>query len=180
VRGGTTFRGRGLVNLQNGFVRCVRCIGFVDAEGKCQPGPGQGRTRADRFDDGVYDIDTGECRSNLRSGNELFETYLPVGALDADRGVFKAPDAILDTRSAPPGVVLSYTYDLDATGRPGPFEVDARLRFRAFPPYLVRAFAAYEARKASQGLRPSGPQVTERMLRRVDVTDLASVHARVP
>jgi hypothetical protein len=180
VRGGTTFRGRGLVNLQNGFVRCVRCIGVVDGEGKCQPGQGQGRTRADRFDDGAYDIDTGECRSNLSGGNELFETYLPVGALDADRGVFKAPDAILDTRSAPPGVVLSYTYDLEAAGHPGPFQVDARLRFRAFPPYLVRAFAAYEARKAAQGLRPSGPQVSEKMLRRVEVTDLAAAHVRVP
>jgi hypothetical protein len=168
------------LNLQNGFVRCVRCIGFVDGQGKCQPAPGQGRTRADRFDDGVYDPDTGECRSNLSNGNELFETYFPVGALDADRGILKAPDAILDTRSAPPGTVLTYTYDLDAGTHPGPFDVDARLRFRAFPPYLIRAFAAYEARKNSQGLRPSGPQVTAEMLRRVEVTDLGSAHARIP
>ncbi len=180
ARGGTTFRGRGLVNLQNGFLRCVKCIGFVDAAGQCQALPGQGRTRADRFDDGAYDLDTGECRSNLTSGNELFETYFPVGALDAERGIAKAPDAIIDTRSAPPGVVLTYTYDLDVGAHPPPFEVDARLRFRSFPPYLIRAFAAYEARKAAQGLRPSGPQVTPAMLRRVEVTDVGAAHARIP
>jgi eukaryotic-like serine/threonine-protein kinase len=180
ARGGTTFRGRGLVNLQNGFLRCVRCIGFVDGAGKCQAAPGQGRTRADRFGDGAYDLDTGECRSNLSGGSELFETYFPVGALDAERGVAKAPDAIIDTRSAPPGVVLTYTYDLDAGAHPPPFEVDARLRFRSFPPYLLRAFAAYEARKAAQGLRPSGAQVTLDMLRRVEVTDVGDAHARIP
>ena len=180
TRGGTTFRGRGLVNLQNGFLRCVRCIGFVDAAGQCQAAPGQGRTRADRFDDGAYDLDTGECRSNLSGGAELFETYFPVGALDAERGIAKAPDAIIDTRSAPPGVVLTYTYELDAGAHPPPFEVDARLRFRSFPPYLVRAFAAYEARKAAQGLRPSGPQMTLAMLRRVEVTDVGAAHARLP
>ena len=180
ARGGTAFRGKGLVNLQNGFLRCVRCIGFVDGAGRCQAAPGQGRTRADRFDDGAYDLDTGECRSNLSAGNELFETYFPVGALDAERGIAKAPDAIIDTRSALPGAVLTYTYDLDAGAHPPPFEVDARLRFRSFPPYLVRAFAAYEARKAAQGLRPSGPQVTPDMLRRVEVTDVGDAHARIP
>jgi hypothetical protein len=180
ARGGTTFRGRGLINLQNGFLRCVRCIGFIDAQGKCQAAPGQGRTRADRFDDGGYDLDTGECRSNLSNGNELFETYFPVGALDADRGVAKAPDAIIDTRAAAPNVVLSYTYAIDAGLHPAPFEVEARLRFRAFPPYLIRAFATYEARKAAQGLRPSGPQVTEGMLRRVEITDVASARVRIP
>jgi hypothetical protein len=176
--GGTTFRGKGLINLQNGFLRCVRCIGVLDAQGKCQPGFGQGRTRADRFDDGAYDIDTGECRSNLSGGDELFETYFPVGALDADRGVLKAPDAIIDTRSAPPGVPIQYTYELEAAGPP-PFRVEARLRFRAFPPYLIRAFADYEQRKASEGQRPSGPQVTTAMLRRIDVIDLAEASARI-
>jgi hypothetical protein len=177
--GGTTFRGKGLVNLQNGFLRCVTCIGFVDAAGRCQPGPGQGRTRADRFADGAYDADTGECRSNLSGGNELFETYFPVGALDADRGIAKAPDAIIDTRSAPPGVPLTYTYVLDAAGHVGPFSVEAKLRFRSFPPYLVRAFAEYERAMSARGERPSGPQVNERMLRRVEVTDLASARARM-
>ena len=177
--GGATFRGAGLINMQNGFLRCVRCIGIVNAEGKCDPGPGQGRTRADRFDDGAYDPDTGECRSNLAPANAFFETYFPVGALDADRGLAKAPDAIIDTRSAPPGVVLRYTYDLEAGGRPGPFEVEARLRFRPFPPFLLRAFVDYEARVAARGLRPSGASLVSSMLSRNRVVDLANAKARI-
>jgi len=173
-------RGQGLINLQNGFQRCVRCIGIIDASGHCQPGPGQGRTRADRFADGDYDLDTGECRSNLEGDRALFETYFPVGALDADRGALKAPDAIVDTRSAPPGVPLEYTYVLDTQGHAPPFTVRARLLFRAFPPYLIRAFAAYEREQARQGRRQGGPQVDEAMLRRDDPVELASVDQRVP
>jgi eukaryotic-like serine/threonine-protein kinase len=179
VLGGTIFRGRGLINMQNGFLRCVKCIGFIDGEGKCQAAPGQGRTRADRFDDGVYDIDTGECRSNLVGQNAFFETYFPVGALDADRGVAKAPDAIIDTRSAPPGVTLRYTYEIDAVGFVAPYKVEARLRFRPFPPFLLRAFADYEARKATLGLRPSGAQVTPKMFERNHPIDLADVSAKI-
>jgi hypothetical protein len=178
--GGTRFSGSGLVNLQNGFQRCVRCIGVVDAAGHCTPGSGQGLTRADRFADGDYDLDTGECRSNLGGEDALFETYFPVGALDADRGVVKAPDAIVDTRAAPPGVPLTYTYVLDTRGRPPPFTVRARLMFRAFPPYLVRAFAAYERAQARAGRRPSGPQVDERMLRRDDPVELARAEGSIP
>ena len=177
--GGTTFRGKGLVNMQNGFLRCVRCIGVIDAQGRCQAGPGQGRTRADRFDDGIYDIDTGECRSNLTGDHAFFETYFPVGALDAERGIAKAPDAILDQRSAPPGVVLRYTYEIDAPGRPGPFTVQARLRFRPFPPFLLRAFAEYEARKSAEGLRPSGAQVTAAMFARNHPIDLADASLKI-
>jgi hypothetical protein len=177
--GGTVFRGRGLVNMQNGFLRCVRCIGLIDAEGRCQPGPGQGRTRADRFEDGAYDLDTGECRSNLSGTNALFETYFPVGALDAERGVTKAPDAIVDQRSAAPGVVLRYVYELDANSHAGPFDVVARLRFRPFPPFLLRAFADYEARKAAQGRRPRGPQLTADMFARNHPIDLVTTRAVV-
>jgi hypothetical protein len=177
---GPSFRGLGIVNLQNGFVRCVRCIGTVDESGRCQPGPGQGLTRADRFADGDYDLDTGECRSNLAGDEALFETFFPVGSLDADRGVIKAPDAIVDTRSAAPGVPLTYTYVLDTRGRPGPFAVRARLLFRAFPPYLVRAFAAYERAEARAGRRPSGPQVDDAMLRRDDPVELARAEGSIP
>jgi hypothetical protein len=177
--GGTKFRGRGLITLQNGFLRCVRCIGQVDAQGRCQPGQGQGRTRADRFDDGAYDPDSGECRSNLTGDNALFETYFPVGALDADRGIAKAPDAIIDTRSAPPDIPFTYTYVLDAGTHPPPFVVEARLRFRSFPPFLVRAFADYEARKSAEGLRPSGPQVTLAMLRRIAPVDVGRAEVRI-
>jgi eukaryotic-like serine/threonine-protein kinase len=167
------------VNFQNGFLRCVRCIGKVAADGTCEPLPGQERRRADRFADGQYDQDTGECRSNLSGLNALFETYMPVGALDASRGLVKGPDAIIDTRSAPPNVPIRYTYDLPTNGRTGPFKVEARLLFRAFPPFLIRAFADYEREQARRGLRQSGPLVTDAMLRRLDVVELARVEASI-
>ncbi len=178
--GGTTFEGKGLVNFQNGFLRCVRCIGTIDDRGRCQAGEGQGRTRADRFADGAYDLDTGECRSNLSGPSALFETYFPVGSLDADRGVLRAPDAIIDTRSAAPGVPVTYTYVIDPGAHPAPLHVRATLHFRAFPPFLLRAFADYESRMASRGLRPSGAQVTPEMVSRLEVIDLASATAELP
>ncbi len=178
--GGTSFRGKGLVNFQNGFLRCVRCIGTIDDQGRCKAGDGQGRTRADRFEDAAYDLDTGECRSNLSGTNALFETYFPIGSLDADRGVTRAPDAIIDTRSAPPNVPVLYTYVLDGGGRAGPFHVRATLHFRAFPPFLLRAFADYEQRARARGLRPSGAQVTRDMVSKLDVIDLATVEVDVP
>lgn len=178
--GGTEFFGRGLINLQNGFLRCVTCIGFVDGRGECQPGPGQGLTRSDRFDDGAYDIDTGECRSNLVGERALLETYFPVGGLDATRGVTKGPDAIIDRRSAAPNVPLRYTYELSVGGARGPLHVRARLLFRAFPPFLVRAFADYEAKQAARGKRPSGPLVTHDMLERLDVVELHRIEVEVP
>lgn len=178
--GGSAFRGKGLVNFQNGFLRCVRCIGFIGADGRCEPGPGQGFFRADRFDDGDYDIDTGECRSNLSGFNALFETYFPVGGLDASRGFVKGPDAIIDTRSLPPHGPVRFTYDLDTGGRRGPFRIEARLLFRAFPPFLIRAFAAYEREQARRGLRPSGPHVTEDMLDRLEIVELHKEEVEVP
>jgi hypothetical protein len=153
---------------------------LVDAEGRCQPGDGQGRTRADRFADGAYDIDTGECRSNLSGPSALFETYFPVGSLDADRGLARAPDAIVDTRSAPPGVPIVYTYALDIGARPGPLHVHATLHFRAFPPFLLRAFADYEERMAALGLRPGGPQMTRDMVARLEVLDIATTDVEIP
>ncbi len=178
--GGTAFRGRGLINLQNGFLRCVTCIGTIDREGRCQPLPGQETTRAGRFGDGNFDVDTGICTSNLFGENALFELYFPVGSLDASRGVIRGPDAIIDTRSAPPNVPLRYTYELATPGREGPFTVEARLMFRAFPPFLVRAFADYERRQAAAGLRPSGPLVTLDMLRRLEAIELHRVVTTVP
>lgn len=178
--GATSMRGRGLINLQNGFLRCVTCIGEIDDRGRCQPGFGQGRHRADRFADGLYDAETGECQSNLAGDQRFFETYLPVGALDAERGVFKAADAIIDTRSAAPGRPLRFTYDLDAGSGRGPIEIEARLLFRAFPPFLVRAFADYEAQMDARGLRPSGPLVTRAMLERLEVIELHRLRVTVP
>jgi hypothetical protein len=169
----TAFRGRGLINLQNGFLRCVQCIGFIDREGRCQPGFNQDSHRAARFDDAPFDLDTGRCESNLSNGEELFETYFPVGSLDATRGVFKGPDAIIDARSAPPGVPMRWTYELSTSGFEGPFTIEARLLFRAFPPFLIKAFADYEARQAAAGLRPSGPLVTRAMLDKLAVVEIA-------
>lgn len=180
LSGATSMRGRGLINLQNGFLRCVTCIGEIDGQGRCQPGADQGRHRADRFADGAYDPDTGECQSNLAGDERFFETYLPAGALDAERGVFKAADAIIDTRSAAPGRPLRFTYELDAGSRRGPIEIEARLLFRAFPPFLVRAFADYEARMDARGLRPSGPLVTHAMLERLEVIELHRLRVTVP
>jgi len=173
MHGGSEFRGRGLINFQNGFLRCVSCIGVIDDDGECQPLPGQEQHRAARFADGDYDIDTGECGSNLSGRRALIETYFPVGALDADRGLVKGPDAIIDTRSLPPGAPVRYIYELATRGRPGPFKVRARLMFRSFPPFLVRAFADYEQQQAARGRRPTGALVTRAMLRRLERVEVA-------
>ena len=177
--GGTEFRGHGLINLQNGFLRCVSCRGRIADDGSCQPGLFQNGHRADRYDDGVFDIDTGECKSNIDDHHRYFEVFFPVGALDAERGTVRGPDAIIDTRSAPHGVPLHYTYELDVKGRPGPFRAQARLMFRAFPPFLVRGFADYEAAQAKAGLRPSGPLVTHDMLERLEAVELHRVEVTV-
>ncbi|KIG13861.1 cytochrome c family protein [Enhygromyxa salina] len=174
----TQFRGRGLINLQNGFLRCVQCIGFIDRAGRCLPrDASQELHRAARFDDAPFDIDTGECKSNLFGAEALFETYFPVGSLDATRGVVKGPDAIIDLRSAPPGVPMSWIYDLQISGFQAPFQIEARLLFRSFPPFLIKAFADYEARQAAAGLRPSGPLVTPEMLDKLEVVEIAT-HTR--
>ena len=179
-RGGTEFRGQGLINFQNGFLRCVRCIGSVASDGSCTPLPGQEGTRAARLEDGDYDADTGLCRSNMFGGHELFETYFPVGSLDADRGVLRAPDAIIDTRSAPPGVPLRYTYALNNVGqRPLPLRAEARLRFRAFPPFLLRAFVAYERGRAARGDRRAGPQMDEGMVKKLEIIDIANASIEI-
>jgi hypothetical protein len=170
------FRGRGLVNFQNGFLRCVRCIGTIDERGQCQAAAGQGSRRADRYADGDYDLDTGECRSNLSGQAAFLETYFPVGALDASRGIVKAPDAIIDTRSLAPNRPARYIYDLPTAGE-GPYTVDATLELRPFPPYLVRAFVDYEAEQERRGRRPSGALVDRNALDRLEVVHVATAHA---
>jgi hypothetical protein len=170
--GGTRFRGRGLVNFQNGFLRCVSCIGRIGIDGRCEALPGQEGSRAARFEDAPYDQDTGECRSNLRGREALFEIFFPVGALDARRGIVKAPDAIIDTRSLAPEEPVRYVYELDVGSEKGPLEVEARLLFRAFPPFLLRAFIEYERLQDSRGKRPSGPLIDARALERLDVVEV--------
>jgi len=171
--GGTEFRGLGLINLQNGFLRCVSCRGRIDSDGHCKPGLFQNGHRADRYEDGDYDIDTGECRSNLEGHHKFLEIFFPVGALDADRGVVRGPDAIIDTRSIAPDVPVRYTFVLPVDGGfEGPFEVEARLLFRGFPPFLLKAFAEYEAHMDAQGERPDGPLLTKDVLERLEVVEL--------
>jgi hypothetical protein len=170
--GGTRFRGRGLVNFQNGFLRCVSCIGRIGADGHCEALPGQEGSRAARFEDAPYDQDTGECRSNLTGREALFETFFPVGALDARRGILKAPDAIIDTRSLAPEEPVEYVYELDVGDAAGPLDVEARLLFRAFPPFLLRAFIEYERLQDARGKRPSGPLIDERALERLDIVEV--------
>jgi hypothetical protein len=52
--------------------------------------------------------------------------------------------------------------------------------FRAFPPFLIRGFADYEALQAAAGLRPSGPLVTHDMLDRLEAVELHRIEVSVP
>jgi hypothetical protein len=176
--GGDKFFGRGLINFQNGFLRCVVCIGQISGDGSCQPLPGQETARADRYADGGYDIDTGRCSSNLSGHHALFETFFPVGSLDAARGVLKAPDAIIDTRSLAPERPVHYTYQVPLGNSQGPYQVEARLLFRAFPPFLLRAFIDYERRQATRGLRPEGPLIGEASLERLEIVELVALQGQ--
>ena len=47
--------------------------------------------------------------------------------------------------------------------------------FRAFPPFLIRAFAEYERLQNARGLRPSGPLVTTAMLDKHDAVEILKV-----
>jgi hypothetical protein len=87
--------------------------------------------------------------------------------------VLKGPDAIIDTRSLAPEVPVRYTYQLPTAGFRAPFRVEARLLFRAFPPFLLRAFIDYEKSRAARGERPSGPLIDEHALSRLEVVQLA-------
>jgi hypothetical protein len=171
--GGGQFRGRGLVNFQNGFLRCVKCVGRLTPDGRCQALPGQERLRAARYADADYDIDSGACNSNLRGREALLEVFFPVGALDAVRGILKAPDAIIDTRALAPREPVEYVYELDVGRAEAPFRAEARLLFRAFPPYLLRAFIDYEQGQSRRGKRPSGPLIDERALERLQIVEVA-------
>lgn len=180
AQGGTEFRGRGLINLQNGFLRCVSCRGKIDDEGRCQPRLFQDGHHADRYEDGDYDIDTGACGSNLTGHNKFIEVYFPVGSLDAERGVLRGPDAIIDTRSIAPDTPVRYTYVIPVEGEhQGPFKVEGRLLFRGFPPFLLKAFAAYELHMDAQGERPDGPLLTEKVLERLEIVELNRVEGSI-
>jgi hypothetical protein len=91
--------------------------------------------------------------------------------------LLKAPDAIIDTRSLAPEVPVTYVYELASTA-PGEVNVEARLLFRAFPPFLLRAFAEYERSRARSGRRPRGPVLDDAVLSRLEIVEIASARAR--
>ena len=76
--------------------------------------------------------------------------------------------------------MLAWDYPESAAEFTAPFAVEARLRFRSFPPFLVSAFIDYERQQVSARRRPSGAQVTPEMMRRIEIVDLAAATARVP
>ena len=86
---------------------------------------------------------------------------------------------IIDTRSLPPRVPTTYVYELDPRGAALPLRVEARLLFRAFPPFLIRAFADYERAMTRLGKRPSGPSVDAAMLERLEIVEVAKVELEV-
>jgi hypothetical protein len=101
-------------------------------------------------------------RARTRSSRRIF----PVGALDASRGVYsKGPDAIIDTRSLPPGAPVTFTYALrDPGGRRGPFTCRGAPSLQGVPAVPREGFHRLRARAGrSKGLRPSGPLVTDDM-----------------
>jgi hypothetical protein len=77
-------------------------------------------------------------------------------------------------------VPLRYTYVLPVEGAVGPFTVTARLQFRAFPPFLLRAFAEYEALQTARGRRPSGPLLSTDTLQRLEVVEISRIEMTVP
>ena len=72
---------------------------------------------------------------------------------------------------------VSHLSWMDENGPPD--SVAGELRFRAFPPYLIRAFATYEREQARRGLRPSGPLVTNEMLDRLEVVEIGRARAEI-
>lgn len=176
--GPESFAGRGLVNLQNGFLRCVVCDGGPpDADGYCRDASGD---RYGRARDGAFDFDSGACTDRQTGlAGHLIETFFPIGGLRPNEGGVRAHDGLLAARALRPFAPRTYLHEIPAAGAQGPFTIRARLRFRAFPPFLVRSFAQYEATQASRGRRAQGPLVTADMLDRLDVVEVQTIVATV-
>ena len=100
--------------------------------------------------------------------------------LHATRGFVRGPDAIVDTRSLAPGVPQRYVHELDIPDAAGPLRVEVTLRFRSFPPYLIRAFIEYEREQQRLGRRAGGPLVDARALERLDIVDVAEATLEIP
>lgn len=176
--GPQVFAGRGLVNLQNGYLRCVVCDGAPpDPDGFCRDAGGD---RYGRARDGAFDVESGAC-TDPQTGlpGHLIETFFPISGLRPQVGVVRAHDGLLGDRALLPFTPRTYQHELPAAGAQGPFTIRARLRFRAFPPFLVRSFAGYEANQASRGRRAGGPLVTLDMLDRIDIVEVQTIVATV-
>jgi len=74
---------------------------------------------------------------------------------------------------------FSRLLDLDLRGAALPLRAEARLLFRAFPPFLIRAFADYEREMTRLGKRPSGPSVDRAMLERLEIVEVARAELEV-
>lgn len=132
---------------------------------------------------GIVDLEGGQCRSNLvdalgtdlisrETGRpaKLLEIFSPIEGLTADTGAFKAADAIVNERSLLPGVPYRYTDRIPLSRTPqGALCIEARLNFRAFPPYELRMFAGRELLRLARGERQS-PTMSVGMADRLDVT----------
>lgn len=164
------------INLEAGA--CCRGD-FVD--GVCQEDR-QRFPKAWNMVQGLIDLEDGICRSNLvdEAGQELIsretqrpgkllEVFSPIEGLTADTGAFKAADAIINERSLPPGVPFYYRDRLPLQQVPtGDLCVEARLNFRAFPPYELRMFAGRELLRLAEGERQA-PTMSLGMVDRLDV-----------
>lgn len=131
---------------------------------------------------GQIDLEDGQCFSNLvdDAGKDLFsqetlrpgkflEVFSPIEGLTADSGAFKAADAILNERSLLPGVPYTFSNRIQLSRAPqGELCIEARLNFRAFPPYELRMFAGRELLRYASRQR-SAPTMSMGMVDRLDV-----------
>lgn len=131
---------------------------------------------------GKIDLEQGECVSNLvdEFGNPLIsqetqrpgkflEVFSPIEGLTADTGAFKAADAIINERSLLPGLPYHFSDSIPLASQPvGDLCIEARLNFRAFPPYELRMFAGRELLRQAVGER-TAPTMSLGMVDRLDV-----------
>ena len=86
------------------------------------------------------------------AATRFFETYFPVGALDATAASPRRPTRSSTRARSPPGAPLRYTYELDAGGAAGPFTrrgAPALPRLPAVPPARLRRLRARSRRAAA-------------------------------
>lgn len=150
-------------------------------DGVCHPDPVT-FPKAWNMVQGLIDIEGGACLSNLvdpekkdlenrethRPGKFL-EVFSPIEGLTADSGAFKAADAIINERSLPPGIPYTFRNTVRLSRVPqGDVCLEARLNFRAFPPYELRMFSGRELLRQASGQRLA-PAMSMGMVDRLDI-----------